>query len=576
VDVFSPNNNRTTYEWDAKGQLKSEIRDIYGLELRTSYEYYASGNVKKVTKPDNTVTEYRYDNAGRRIQEIVDPTGLNLVTQYEYNERDQVVAVTDPRSSKTRYVRDSADRVRFTVNQLGEVTETQYDAESRVTRVTRYSASINFSDLNNASYSRGSGADGCASRGGGRLQRRASSVENRVYDRDGRLRFVVNDLNEVTEFRYDKNGNVIDRIAYANRFPAAPPNIANLEWAVPGARDATRDDARSYRVRRREPRQIHPRRRRGVTYRQYDFRGNVTVETGTPPPLSRRTRFLSDGDFANLATSASDQRRTFVYDNAGEWSFPWMARGGHATDVRWKRQRHRAHALCQSPDGVPPTTEAAMRTAFTANAALDRTEKFHYDAAARLTHSMDALGIVTRYDYDKTNNVVRTVVSDHASGGSTWWNIGAGFADRTSRVVYDAVGRAVFEVDATGAVIENVYDAGGNVTSRIAYRNVINHLLLPITVTVAQMRSRLTLFHVGRRGRSRAEERVRRSRTTRLFNRRARLREAHGVRRGRPRQARRRVCRCEDRTPRRSPLLPSWRKSSMTASRPLITMPPDA
>ena len=42
-------------------------------------------------------------------------------------------------------------------------------------------------------------------------------IENRLYDKDGRLTATVNGLGEVVRYGYDASGNVIDRIAYANR-----------------------------------------------------------------------------------------------------------------------------------------------------------------------------------------------------------------------------------------------------------------------------------------------------------------------------------------------------------------------
>jgi len=89
-----------------------------------------------------------------------------------------------------------------------------------------------------------------------------------------------------------------------------------------------------------------------------------------------------------------------------------------------------------------------------------------YDKAGRVSTSVDTMSGVTQasstFAYDAVGHLLRTT---SAIGTSTW-------------SLYDADGRKVADIDATGAMTEYVLDTAGQITKTIAYANPVNAALL--------------------------------------------------------------------------------------------------
>src|SRR5206468_11481748 len=109
-----------------------------------------------------------------------------------------------------------------------------------------------------------------------------------VFDRDGRRVYSVNGVGTVTQFVYDANGNVIDRIGYANAVATTTPaTAAALSAAV------VADPAHDSRLRT-----VYDALNRptftivgtgAVTKFIYDANGNVVDRTGYANPVAPTT-----------------------------------------------------------------------------------------------------------------------------------------------------------------------------------------------------------------------------------------------------------------------------------------------
>ncbi|WP_251066932.1 LamG-like jellyroll fold domain-containing protein [Streptomyces sp. ISL-36] len=66
---------------------------------KTSYTYYANGDLAEITDANGAKVKYTYDNLGRQITktEISDAHPAGLVTSQTYDKNDQVVTETDPK-----------------------------------------------------------------------------------------------------------------------------------------------------------------------------------------------------------------------------------------------------------------------------------------------------------------------------------------------------------------------------------------------------------------------------------------------------------------------------------------------
>lgn len=396
--VSDPSGRQTTFAFDKAGRVRLSYQDATGLKLGTLYIYDLGGRQISVRSPNGTVTQYTYDNLGRRTQEVVDPTGLKLTTRYVYDANDNVVASIDPNGGVTRYVLDASNRVILKVDANGGVTETRYDAAGQVTDTTRYSAPIALATLPQAPTEAQVRA---------LLAPAATDVrEFRYYTPGGRLAMTVDALGAVVTYRYDANGNVLERIAHANRLAAASIGTAAMPKAP--AVDIAHD-LRTRTVYDTLNRAVYQLDGTGAVVEQrYDASGNVIERIAYATRLPNTTALTQAAIAAAIATAAAPGR-----------------------DLR------------------------------TVNV---------YDKASRLTHTMNGVGAVTENIYDKSGNLVRQIqYAKLVAAGAGPLAVQGGPDDRATDWVYDGANRQILSVDATGAASRKVLDANGNVIQVVSY-----------------------------------------------------------------------------------------------------------
>jgi YD repeat-containing protein len=237
----------TTTRYDLDGHVVEQVVDPAGLALTTRYSYDVRGNVLTVTQPGGLVTQYVYDGQGRRIEEHVDPAGLNQTTRYAYDNTGNVVTKSDALGNVVRFAYDADNRLVYTVDAAGNVKQNSYDLNGRVVSTVAYAKPISLNGLSQHALMADIAARVTATPG-------QDASEQRVYDKDGRVRFTVDGTGGVTAFSYDGNGNVNERSGYANRI--------DMNTWVPGTApalmaDATRDLHRRDRTALRRQRQRH-------------------------------------------------------------------------------------------------------------------------------------------------------------------------------------------------------------------------------------------------------------------------------------------------------------------------------
>jgi YD repeat-containing protein len=309
ISVFDPNGVETRTSYDRKGQVVSVVVDPNGLRLETTYAYDGRGKKLSVTEAANTaqarLTEYSYDKLGRLVAERVDPAGLNLTTTYAYDKNGNVLAKTNANGNVVRYVYDAGDRPVYTIDPLGGVTRTEYDAEGRVARVISFANPINVAAL----PANPSPADIAVTADATRDRVTAS-----VYDRDGRERFSVDALGAVVEKVYDAAGNVIRKIAYANAIPASTPlTVAGVQAALqPNSADEVVRIL--YDAANRPLDTIDA--TGAVVCSYYDANGNVTYTRAYANRISVSGDLTQAQLDALLVPSASDRITRHVYDAA--------------------------------------------------------------------------------------------------------------------------------------------------------------------------------------------------------------------------------------------------------------------
>lgn len=503
LDVVSPGGTRTSYTYDGLGRRTSSHTDTDGLNLVTNYRYDVKGNLTSSVDPNGNVTRYVYDENDRLIF-TVDPTGGVQRTLYDANgrvtrstsfaERIDLTGLSDtlgiteieariqsvPSKDDDQFrLYDENGRLSFTVDGTGGVIAFTYDGNGNAVSTTRYENRIDIS-----AWVPGSPpyVDPASPR----------QQVLTVYDALNRATFILKgdryDSFAVVKQTYDAVGNVVERKAYAD-----PINLENdpategslwlelSEWDWPPTDSVTRN--------------------------VYDAAGRLTW---TANGLGDVTQFLYDADgnivqqvrYANrvdiaqnpqpspssVTPSSADRVTLFAYDGANRATYTVDAMGGVTQilfDANGNAIQQTAYAtrIAAPAAGISAPGVDAIQAALTASAA-DRVTRSVFDGADRPVYAINAAGGVTRNVYDAVGNVVartayaKTVDISALPVAATSADIAAVLvsdpaSDRTSLAVFDAAGRAVYQVDALGYVTQTVYDGIGQITSTTGFATAV-------------------------------------------------------------------------------------------------------
>lgn len=502
VRVTDPRGTVTSFEFDLEGRVLRQTVDPTGLALQTVYTHDTDGRTLSVTTPGGTLTRYTYDSAGRRTAEQVDPLGLNLTRRYAYDANGNVTQAIDANGNATHFTYDREDRLLFTLDAAGSLTQNRYDAAGHLVQQTRYTQTFTLAQLSSAPPAIDAGV---AAGTGLTTQWR--------YDGDGRLRFAVDPTGAVTRFGYDAAGNRIEALRYANRIDPAGL-AANSDPTL--VADAAQDQRvrTGYDALNRPTWQVDA--TGAVVLTVYDAAGRVTESRSFANFMSASALAAWNGRSAPTvaADAARDLRLRTVYDAAGRATWNVDA-GGNVTrrvyDADGNVLEQRAFAT--------PLTAAALAAwggrvapAPVPDDAHDLRARNEYDRANRLSWSVDGAGSLTHLEYDGSGNITRRTVqyesidydsaslsvagspndasaydqiTDYIYDGanrlrhqvrhqasvslnSEWFDIRPGMREVTS-FVYDGVGHLTRQTDYAQLLYEDpVFDEAGALVTRIA------------------------------------------------------------------------------------------------------------
>ncbi|MGH6613388.1 LysM peptidoglycan-binding domain-containing protein [Sphingomonas sp.] len=438
----------STRAYDRRGLLKTQIVDAAaaGKAITTQYGYDAFGRAVELTNANNKKTTSEYDRDGRLVK-VTD--ALNNSTSYTYDARDNLVAVTDANNKVTRYVYDKAGRRIATIDALGGLSTTTYDADGRVIASRDYLNAISLTGLA-TEVTEGNAALTAALAN----TNAADRITRYAYDKDGQLRFGIDALNHVVEHVYDARGNAIRTIAYDGTIGTDGTGQYSATWIAT--------------------------------------------------------------QVASLASAPGTRVSRAVYDILGQQIYSIDALGqvsARTYDAKGQLTKQVQYSVAYTAPGNPSLADMTAWRAtapVVAGAANDRTTRAYYDNKGQLNYSVDALGNVTRTEYDKLGNVKRTTAYAAAAAttitdATTLANLNADTylssspADRhvtefkydsagrleetlfylrfspsvitiSTKLVRDAMGQILSSTDAFGTADASTtayeYDAVGNVTQQ--------------------------------------------------------------------------------------------------------------
>jgi len=439
--------NRTEYQYDHDGRLKSTT-DALSHQVTNTYD--AGGRLRTTVDKNGVTTLFTYDAANRVLTRTTDPDGLAIKTSYTYDAKGQSLTVTDPNGTvvvsdydplgrvltqtadpgglnlQTSFIYDAAGRVLTAVDALGIKTVYGYDA----------------------------------------LGRRTSELR----DPDG--------LHLQRNYDYDAHGNVTATIVT----DAGTGQVHKV---------STRYDALNRPV-------LLTDATGALTYIEYDADGRVLRTTKlaraldvTDPP---QTAHGSIVELVNaLRTPGADRVTTNVYDRDGRLAFTVDATGA-VVQLRYDSRGNVAERIAFARPIDLARWDGSSAPAVVVDPLLDQHVKTTYDALNRATYVTDALGYVTYNAYDASGRVVQQTAYATALNDGADLPPVSSEQDRSTRFVYDNAGRVSATIDATGAVTGNSYDQNGNLISQTRYANALpKNASLDALVTDAN-RDRTTLM----------------------------------------------------------------------------------
>ncbi|WP_195763681.1 DUF4214 domain-containing protein [Duganella guangzhouensis] len=521
-------NQVSTFRYDADGRLTYSV-DAEGNAQETSYD--ALGHALTITQYDpqgkDRVQSYAYNERGL-VTDYTDALGNHSITTY--NGFGQAVtqaqrstagstAANIGQDPVTRTIYDENGRIGASIDPLGVATFYQYNGDGNLIdkisyAVTTSGAALSATQLSSIDTQLASGTN--TSTPLLEIVRAYFKTSATEAPQVARQQFVYDSLGRLsstytaqlagqwalTTLSYDNNGNVVSRIAYAQRVSSASP-IAASTLPKPAASVSDHRERMIYDAAGRLTDTLTALNTvtadgstvdatgKAITLAagsstnwslvsyQYDAFGNVLQRTAFATPLSVATNSAATLDTdAPSPTSIDNLKKTAVkenavtvyrYDAANRITLSASAQSVSTSDVRWNVVSYQyngtgqlsgkteyGHTIVLKVGTSPLDAEDNMPKA---EPLLDRTTAYEYDLNNRLVKTTDALNGYVLLAYDARGNLVkRTQHSDLPKA-----------EDRITRIYYDLNNRPLYQVDATGHLTQNTYDALGKLVAVTEY-----------------------------------------------------------------------------------------------------------
>ncbi|MGH8049496.1 MAG: hypothetical protein ACREPB_02430, partial [Arenimonas sp.] len=471
TDVTDGLNRTWTYQYDANKQLTAILAPtVSGQRDTTTYTYDASGNVTQVKTVSGATTlsqtDQSFDANGNVLWQWTRVDGANassmavqrtysstnqllIETRYTGLDADGPVATQSPTGGvTTNFIYDAQNRLRFTVDATGAVTEKTYattgDGIGQVASSRTYFGAVYASTMTESALNTWA-----------TTTQKASS--------------------QLTEFTYDVKGRLQQSVSFAS------VNASGVGVTTDVANDIT---SYSYDA-------------QGLLLQKITVRGTArtTTYTATPPTGSEVSSYVYDGmgrlltvlkrDIASSAGSdALTVSTTYAYADSAQQIVVTLDSG--ATQLQTLNKAGQTTAVAQAGSGqTTRTTQNFFDTAGQLRGSQDASgarRYFFYDNKGRLDAEVDATGAVTKYHYDGADRRVSSVQYANRVTTTTWLTgstvnkalfadigvVADGANDRTSVNTFDAVGRLLTSTDAAGGTERQIttytYDGAGRLT----------------------------------------------------------------------------------------------------------------
>ncbi|WP_349735280.1 scabin-related ADP-ribosyltransferase [Pseudomonas jessenii] len=492
TDVLNGLGQQWSYIYDTSDRLiEVQTPAVNGQRLSTSYAYDLDGNVIKITDGRGNAVTYQYDANGNALLER-DATGATVARTYNadnqlLNEiRYSTTAIlnsttglwTEPPASTaqvTRLTYDSNNRVRFTVDGRGQVTEYRYNPEGlRVQEISYGDALFAVTGLTPKAVLTESQLVTWT----GARNRIRSTLTELSYDYRGNLSRRVtygavnaagvgtqNSSTSVTEYIYNQHGQLLQTLVTRGADRSRKITLSSVVYDGQG-RVISQTDSSGTRTTYYSGtnRAVAVTNSAGLTVTQtYDSKGQLLGLTQTAAGQTpRSTSYVYDAAGRQIMVQDATGVRSYTfYDEAGRVSALVDGVGAvieysyNAAGQRVQEKRYATLVDTAAWYNGTAVLKKLVGEVRPVNTSADRLTTLSYDNAGRLSTSADAGGTLTTFTYDGQGQLIKQQTGD-----------------RTTRFFYDASGHQSGQLDAEGYLRENRYDAAGRLTQSIRYASV--------------------------------------------------------------------------------------------------------
>lgn len=548
---------RAYYRYDAVGRCieKSTITTT-GLSS-TQYQYDALGRLIQTIDNQGHIASITYDDQHQRILKtdasglqtlsLYDKSGLLLSTQqlttqqdygtvyYQYDEAGRLIAETTVDGKTRNLFYDKQGRLQAMVAANGQVTSYQYNLDGDCVLTRQYQQPIS-SDLMKKTL------DFSA------LQRSSSEkdkVTQVIYNAYHQIAYQVDADGAVIGFRYDAQGHLITKTAYANRLTAI--NLDEpLQIAAIVLQPSTRDRVLHYYYDALGRLQAEVNGEGSATAYRYDKEGHVLEVI----QYANKVADTRTGDWQKDAPSLrndADSVRYSIYNFAG-LKIADIDAAGYLTEYVYDARGLLTSMIAYDNPIVGRITGegvSALNAIRPKTHANDHSCQIQYDDLGQKIEERSSTGLITRYTYqadgllssetklDERTQVARQTCHRYDAMGRIIQTLDAGGAqllqtaspdniaaiwerhsirytydlagrlltetdalNQTTRYFYDDAGLLVYQLNANGAVTETQYDAFQRVSTQIRFSAYC--LIAPESLTTQTLKAYMDAHHEGR------------------------------------------------------------------------------
>ncbi|MFJ1268653.1 pesticin C-terminus-like muramidase [Legionella lytica] len=430
----------TSYQYDEAGRLISET-GVDGLNI--FYFYDAQGRLNAKVNKQGQLTRYSYNEEGSLVQTHQYSQRINTKGWLQHCPAFvSIIPLSNKEDNISQIVYDEYQRVAYTIDATGAVIGYTYNAEGKITSKTAYAQRL-------ADYQ----PETLLSKTS--LQLRSSSKDRSMhyyYDLNGNVSAELNAEGYVSEYRYDRQGHVIETIRYHQ-----PIKALSGDWQL----DKPSADSKD----------IH-------TYNFYDAQGQKIASVDGERYLTEY-RYDANGQLIERIAYATAIASAFELSNETlETVRPQQQGNDHHSYYSYNDLGQLSEE--KSPNGLITAytyNEVGLlisKRRMDARTQAIREQQYRYDALGRIIQELDELGCAKlKQQPALTDGAIAQIWQEH-SINYTYDNAGllcskTDALQRTTRYFYNEYGQLQFSLNAQGSIVETCYNALNQIESICKY-----------------------------------------------------------------------------------------------------------